>query len=256
MRLFDSHCHLNMRHFKEDWREVYERARKAGIYRMVIVGWDLPSSERAVKMAEEMDGAYAACGFHPHDAKLFREEDVLKLRGLLSHPRVVALGEMGLDYYYDNSPREVQRETFERQLALAKDVNKPVIIHVRDAHEDAFSIIKNIGLPEGKGVLHCYTGGTRYLEEGLSLGLYISFSGIVTFPNADDLREAARLVPQDRLLIETDSPYLTPKPYRGKRNEPSYLTYILEEIARVRKEEEERIAILTYENASMFFRIG
>lgn len=256
MKLFETHCHLNMRHFKDDWREVYERAKKAGIYRMVIVGWDLSSSERAVKMAEGMDGVYAACGFHPHDAKLFREDDILRLRELLSHPKVVALGETGLDYYYDNSPRDIQRRVFERQLALAKEVNKPLIIHVRDAHEDAFSIIESSGLPEGGGVLHCYTGGTKYLEKGLSLGLYISFSGIVTFPNADDLREAARLVPEDKLLIETDSPYLTPKPYRGRRNEPSYLIYVLGEIARAREEEEEEIAILTYENANRFFRIG
>ncbi|MCS7232713.1 MAG: TatD family hydrolase [Synergistetes bacterium] len=255
MRLFDSHCHLNMKHFKDDWREVYEKAKKAGIYRMVVVGWDLSSSERAVKMVEGMDGAYAACGFHPHDAKLFREEDILNLKRLLSHPKVVALGETGLDYYYDNSPREIQRKVFEAQLSLAKEVNKPVIIHVRDAHEDAFSIIENVGLPEGGGVLHCYTGGTKYLEKGLSLGLYVSFSGIITFPNADDLRKAASLVPLERVLIETDSPYLAPRPHRGERNEPSYLLYVLEEVARARGENKERLAFLTYENANKFFRI-
>jgi len=242
-----------MKHFKEDWREAYERARKVGVYRMVVSGWDISSSERAIKMAESLEGVYAACGFHPHDSKLFQKEDIEKLRKLLSHPKVVALGEIGLDYYYDNSPRDIQREVFEKQLRLAKEIDKPVVIHVRDAYEEAFWIIKEVGLPQKGGVLHCYTGGTKHLDEGLSLGLYISFSGIVTFPNADDLREAVYLTPPERLLIETDSPYLTPKPYRGKRNEPSYLPYVLDEIAKLKGQDREEVAILTYENANRFF---
>lgn len=257
MKLFDTHCHLNIRHFKDDWKEAYKRAKDAGVCRMVVVGWDASSSERAVKIAEELDEAYAACGFHPHDSKFFREEEHIQLlKRLISQPKTVALGEIGLDYYYDNSPRNVQRSVFERQLCLAKELNVPVIIHLRDAYEDALSIIRDVGLPQRGGVLHCYSGGTKFLERSLSLGLYISFAGIVTFPKAVDLREASRLVPEDKLLIETDAPYLAPKPYRGRRNEPAYLIHVLREIARVRGGDEAELAKITYENANKFFKLG
>ncbi len=245
-----------MRHFKDDWKSTYERGLKAGVYRMVVVGWDISSSERALKMTDEAEGVYAACGFHPHDSKLFRDGDDVKLRKLLSHPKSVALGEIGLDYYYDNSPRDVQLKVFEAQLALAKEIDKPVVIHVRDAYEEALSVVRNVGLPSSGGVLHCYTGGTSFIEKALSFGFYISFSGIITFPNADDLRESAKMVPKEKLLIETDSPYLAPKPHRGKRNEPSYLIYVLRGLANVRGEEEEELALVTYENANRFFRIN
>ncbi len=257
MRLFDTHCHLNIRHFKDDWKEVYERAKDVGVLKMVIVGWDASSSEKAVKMAKELDGVYAACGFHPHDSKLFNEvKHVPFLKELISHPKTVALGEIGLDYYYDNSPRDVQRSVFERQLALAVELDVPVIIHLRDAYEDAFSIIRDVGLPRSGGVLHCYSGGTKFLDRSLNLGLYISFAGVVTFPKAVDLREASRLVPEDRLLIETDAPYLAPKPYRGRRNEPAYLIYVLREVARVKRVDEAELAKITYENAIKFFKLN
>ncbi len=250
MRLVDSHAHLDFPQFDTDREAVIERAREAGLVAILNVGTDLASSRAAVALAEACDFIYAAVGVHPHDARTLTPAVLEELRELARRPRVVAIGEIGLDYYRDLSPRPVQRRAFADQLALAAELGLPVVVHSREAHDDVLAALRGWS---GVGVLHSYSAGPERLEEVLALGFSVGLSGPVTFPNAGGLRAVAASVPPDRLLVETDCPYLTPVPHRGRRNEPAYVRYVVEAVARARGERPEEVAQATAGNAGRLF---
>ncbi|HID89573.1 MAG TPA: TatD family deoxyribonuclease [Anaerolineales bacterium] len=251
MRLVDSHAHLDFPQFDADRETVIGRAREAGLVVILNVGVDLASSRAAVALAERHDFIYAAVGVHPHDAKTVTPAVLDRLRELARHPKVVAIGEIGLDYYRDLSPRAVQRRAFAQQLALAAEVGLPVVVHSREAHDDVLDALRD--WQGSGGVLHSYSGGPGRLEEVVALGFYIGLSGPITFPKARRLRTVAAAVPLDRLLVETDCPYLTPVPYRGRRNEPAYVRYVAEAVARARGTSIEAVAQATTENVERLF---
>jgi TatD DNase family protein len=246
MRLIDSHAHLDFSQFDDDREAVIDRARKAGVVAILNVGTDLAASRAAVALAEEHDFIYAAVGVHPHDAKTVTPAVLDGLRALARHPKVVAVGEIGLDYYRDLSPRPMQRQAFTDQLALAAELALPVVVHSREAHDDVLAALREW---EGTGVLHSYAAGPERLEEVVGLGFSIGISGPVTFRNANRLRAVAAAVALERLLVETDCPYLTPAPYRGRRNEPAYVRYVVEAVARARGMSAEAVAAATAGNA-------
>ncbi len=250
MRLVDSHAHLDFPQFDADRGTAIERAREAGLVAILNVGADLASSRAAVALAERYDLIYAAVGVHPHDAKTVTPAVLDQLRALARHPKVVAIGEIGLDYYRDLSPRPVQRRAFADQLALAAELGLPVVVHSREAHDDVLAALRGW---DGVGVLHSYSAGPERLDEVLSLGFAVGISGPVTFPNAHRLRKVAAAVPADRLLVETDCPYLTPVPHRGRRNEPAYVRYVVEAVARARGLPPESVAEATARNAARLF---
>ena len=252
MHLTDSHAHLHFSQFDADRDAVIERAREAGVTAILEVGVDLASSKAAVALAKQYDFISAAVGIHPHDAKLVNPKTLDQLRVLAHRPQVVAIGEIGLDYYRDRSPRPVQRRAFADQLALAAELELPVIIHSREAHDDVMEQLRGW---KGRGVLHSYSAGPEHLDEVLELGFYVSISGPVTFPRADRLREAAALVPLERLLVETDSPFLTPVPRRGRRNEPALVRHVVEAVARARGAPAETVAQATADNLGRLFNI-
>jgi TatD DNase family protein len=256
----DSHAHIDGEEFDADREEVLARAREAGVRAILNVGTGDPHGgnfERAVALAEKHEGVYAAVGVHPHDAKLYTEAAERLLLEFVRGGRVVAVGEMGLDYHYDNSPREVQREVFARQLRLAREEGLPVIIHSRDADEETLEILRAecAGAARG-GVMHCFGGGPALAEGALSLGFYISFAGNVTFKKAGALREVALTVPLERLLVETDCPYLAPVPHRGRRNEPAYVAATARFLAELRGVSAEELGRATSENFSRLFGVG
>ncbi|MBQ7519589.1 MAG: TatD family hydrolase [Clostridia bacterium] len=254
MKLFDSHCHLDDEKFDEDRAETIARLREGGVEKCVCVGSDLPSSHRCVALAERYDFIYAAAGVHPHEAKDAPPDYIDQLKGMLSHPRVVALGEIGLDYYYDLSPRDVQKRVLQEQLDLACDTDMPVIFHIRDAHGDMFDILRSRSrLPAG--VIHCCSASAEMVREYLKMGFYISFAGPITFKNAAGPVSASQAVPLDRLLIETDSPYLAPVPLRGRRNEPANVHYVLEKQAEIHGVPADELAEITFRNACALYRI-
>lgn len=250
---FDTHTHLDDARFDEDREAVLKHVKASGVSLAVNIGADMESSRSSVTLATEHDFIYAAVGVHPHDVEEMTEADIDALRELAKHKKVVAIGEIGLDYYYDNSPREAQRAWFLRQIELAKELDLPYIVHDRDAHADCLDIIKKSGY--FRGVMHCYSGSVEMMEELVKLGFYISFAGPVTFKNAKVPKEVAKKVPLDRLLIETDSPYLAPEPHRGKRNDSSMVAFVCREIASLRQMREEELAKLTLENGKRFFGI-
>lgn len=236
MMLIDSHCHIDGEAFDTDRDEVVERAREAGVAAMLNIGTGDPHSDdfrRAVALAERYDNVYASVGVHPHDAKLYDHTAEAHLVDLVrSSNKVIAWGEIGLDYYYDHSPRDVQRDVFRRQIRTARTLDMPIIIHSRDADDDTVAILKEECSWSGfRGIMHCFGGTAAMAEALMPLGFLISFAGNVTFKKAEDLRDAARVVPLDRLLIETDCPFLTPVPFRGKRNEPSFVVHTAEFLA-------------------------
>jgi len=250
MHLIDSHAHLDFPQFDDDRDAVIARAREADLTAIVNIGTNLASSRASVALAEEYDFIYATVGIHPHDAETANQEALDELRSLADHPKVVAIGEIGLDYYRDYSPRRAQRQAFRDQLALASALDRPVVIHSRDAHSEVFAALHEW---TGTGVLHTYAAGLKRLEEAMDIDFYIGISGPVTFSSADHLRAVAREVPLRRLLVETDCPYLTPAPHRGKRNEPAYVKLVAEAIAEARDEPIERIADTTTENTRRLF---
>jgi TatD DNase family protein len=255
--IVDSHCHLDFEDFRDDLPSILKSARDAGIIAMVCVGsgGDLATAERAVALANRESDVFAAIGIHPHDVAKMTPEMWSGLTELAKDPRVVGIGETGLDYFYDHSPRDVQRDVFLRFLRLASSAAKPVICHVRDAHEDAAQILHSGPIPEAGGVIHCFTGNVEHARKYLDLGLYLSFSGVLTFKKADDLRAAAAYAPPDRILVETDAPYLAPIPHRGKRNEPAFVVRTLEALAEVRGMGFPRAAEATTANALRLFRL-
>lgn len=253
--LLDTHCHLEMAEFDEDRDAVIQRAKEAGIDAVITVGSDLKGNIGSLRLSEKYDFIYSSVGIHPHDAKDFTEEVYKKVRGwAASSPKIVAIGETGLDYHYDNSPRDIQKEVFKKHLLLAKELELPVIIHSREAKKDTLEILGDSGI--NRGVLHCFSGDMDMAEKAMEMGLYISIAGPVTFKNAKKLRETAEAIPDDYLLIETDAPYLTPEPFRGRRNEPSFLVNTAQKIAELRKVSLEDIARITTLNAKRLFRIG
>ena len=252
--LADSHAHIDDERFDADRDEVVARALAAGVSLIVNIGADMASSARSVALAEKYPGIYAAVGMHPHDSQDMKENDYRQLEQWANHPKVVAIGEIGLDYHYDLSPRPVQKEVFLRQLDLARKTGKPFIIHEREAHADMLDIIRNAarGL---NGVFHCFSGSVETAREYLKMGFYISVAGPVTFPKSVKTKEVAKAVPLDRLLVETDSPYLTPQPFRGKRNEPAYVRLVAEEIANLRDISLAELAEATTANVRRLFNI-
>lgn len=249
--LFDSHAHLDDEAFDPDRDRVIKdcATRLSGV---INPGSDMISSQKAVKMADENDIIYAAVGFHPHEARLMQPNDEDKLSELAKNKKVVAIGEIGLDYYYDYSPRDVQKEVFIRHLDLARQLSLPVIIHDRDAHGDIVEIIKKEGSGL-RGVFHCYSGSWEMAKVLLKMGWYISFGGSLTFKNAVKTVEVAKNIPQDMMLLETDSPYLTPVPYRGKRNNPCMVEYACEKMAEIKGMESAAIAEITTGNVKALF---
>ncbi len=257
MRLFDTHCHITDERFDEDREAVIERMREAGVELALLVGDGSKEEQPVYSLAEAHPGFYAATGVHPHDASAWDETARERVIRWMTHPRSVALGEIGLDYHYDLSPRDVQRRVFDEQLELAWTLNKPVILHIREAHGDATDILtaraKAGRMPAG--VMHCYTGSWESAKQYLNMGLYISFSGALTFKNAPKLQEVAKNLPDDRVLVETDCPYMAPVPMRGKRNEPAFVAYTAAVAAAIRGEDADEFAMKALENGRRLFGI-
>lgn len=254
--LFDTHVHLNARQFFDDREETIQRAFDAGVKYMTVVGFDHETIPLAIEIAEQYDTIYAAVGWHPVDAIDMTDKELQWIEELSAHPKVVAIGEMGLDYHWDKSPKDVQKAVFRKQIQLAKKVNMPIIIHNREATEDIIQILKEEEAKEIGGIMHCYNDSSKYIQECLDMNFYISLGGPVTFKNAPLPKEVATVVPSDRLLIETDAPYLAPHPNRGKRNEPAYVKLVAEKIAELREVSFEKIGEITTENALRLFKIN
>jgi TatD DNase family protein len=260
--LIDSHAHLDTPAFDADRTEVIARAQAAGVELFLeIAGSDVAqgSLPNGIALAEQHDFIYAAIGLHPHEASLYDEALEQEFLQLIQHPKVIGWGEIGLDYYYDHSPRDVQQRVFQRQLELALQVNKPAIIHTRDAEDDTIQILRASWFERGGaqcgGIIHCFTGTQKLADAALAMGFHISFSGVVTFKNAHELRAVAASVPLDRLLVETDCPYLAPVPYRGKRNEPAFVKETAAFLAQLRGISFEEMAELTSANFKRLFRL-
>jgi TatD DNase family protein len=256
-RLIDSHAHIQGAEFSADVGDVVRRARAAGVAKIVVVGGagELSSNDAALAIARSDPGLFATVGMHPHDAKDVSEENLQRLQQLAAEAKVVAIGETGLDFYYDHSPRDVQRRLFARFIHMARETNLPLIVHDRDAHAEIAELLRQEGGGALRGVIHCFTGDYAAAKTFLDLGFYLSFSGILTFKNAEALRDAARKAPLDRVLVETDSPYLAPVPKRGKRNEPAFVLHVAEMLAQVRNLPLETVAHATTENAERLFSI-
>jgi TatD DNase family protein len=252
-QLVDTHAHLTDPRLAPEVAEVVARAVEAGVRWIVTVASDLDDSERTIATAERFPQVYATVGVHPHAASSVDGGTFGRLEHLAGHPRVVALGETGLDYHYDNSPRDLQREAFRRHLELAARTDLPVVVHARDADDDVLAIIQETGWRHG--VLHCFSSGPELLEGALELGWYISFAGMITFPKWDAV-ELLRSVPRGRLLVETDSPYLAPVPHRGKRNEPGYVGLVAERVAALRGDDPLALMDASFVNATNFYGIG
>ncbi|TAK00083.1 MAG: TatD family deoxyribonuclease [Candidatus Manganitrophaceae bacterium] len=258
--LIDTHTHIADPEFDADREAVIERARAAGVRKMILIGTDLPSSRRAVSLAEQHPFLWAAVGLHPHEAKAMDETLSQALEELAGHPKVVGLGETGLDYHYNHSSPEDQRRAFIEQIRLAKRKRLPLVIHTREAWEETFRILEQEGgrshAADVGAVFHCFTGDSAIAAQAVRFGCYLSFSGIMTFPKALALQQAAASVDLSRLLIETDAPYLAPQGYRGKRNEPAYVRVVAEKIAALRNCPLEKIAEVTSGNAERLFQLS
>ncbi len=251
LRWTDDHCHVHFRDAApEQVSDLVADAREGGVHRLVTVGCDLADSRAAIAAARAHSEVFATAGVHPHDAK----DGIEGLEGLLDEPEVVAVGECGLDYFYEHSPRDVQRDVFAAQIAMAFERDLALVIHTRDAWDDTFDVLASEGVPE-RTVFHCFTGGPDEARRCLDLGAMLSFSGIVTFKHSDDLRAAAALCPIDRLLVETDSPYLTPHPHRGERNRPALVRYVGAAVAAAKGVPVADIARATWENATRTYRL-
>ena len=248
--IFDSHAHYDSEAFNDDRKELLGALQSQGVCGIINCGSDMASSLASLELADEFDFIYAACGVHPHEAEGCKQGYLPVLKKLCSEEKCVAVGEIGLDYHYDFSPREIQKTVFEQQLVLAKELDLPVIIHDREAHEDTLELLKRY---KPKGVVHCFSGSVEMAKEIVKLGMYIGLGGAVTFKNARKPVEVAAYVPDEKLLIETDCPYMTPVPHRGKRCDSSYIPFTAQVIADVRKTTPEAILDLTRKNANILF---
>ncbi|ALS03016.1 hydrolase TatD [Enterococcus silesiacus] len=254
--IFDSHTHLNAEQFNEDIPETIARAKELGVTEMAVVGFDTPTIEKSLELSQQYKEIQSIIGWHPTEAGSYTPEIEKKLQQLLTTPKVVALGEIGLDYYWMEDPKEVQDRVFRRQIAIAKEMNLPISIHTRDAMEDTYNILKEEDIRDIGGIMHSFSGDPEWMAKFLEMGMHISLSGVVTFKKALEVQEVAKAVPLDRLLVETDAPYLAPVPYRGKRNEPGYTRYVVEKIAELREVPFEEIARQTTNNAHRLFRLA
>ena len=255
--LIDSHAHIQGKEYAGEAAAVVERARAAGVERIIAVGGagDMSSNSDAVALADSFANIYATVGMHPHDAKDVGSDELQTLKDLTRHPKVIAVGETGLDYYYDHSPRDIQRRAFAQFIHMAREAELPVVVHERDAASDAAELLRSEGERKLCGVIHCFTGNYEAARAYLDLGFYISFTGIITFKNAHALRDVVRRVPLERMLVETDSPYLTPVPHRGKRNEPAYVRLVAATVADIKGVTLEQVARVTTQNTRQLFRI-
>ena len=259
MEFVDSHAHLDFPQFDSDRAEMLERARQAGVRTVLAIGSG-PGPEKldaALPFAEQHDWIYASVGIHPHEARLATDAHFAQLDRLAQHPRVIAWGEIGLDYFYDHSPRDVQAKAFRRQLAQARAAKLPIVIHCRDAWPDCMAILKEDWQASGlRGILHCFTGTLEEALHGIEMGFLVSFAGNLTYPKAQNLRDVARVLPLESLLVETDAPFLAPQSRRGKRNEPAFVAEVAQTLANVRDLGLAEIAAQTAANFHRFFRLG
>ncbi len=253
--LIDSHCHLDMETSQDTLDDIIESAKKCRVHNIITIGIDLASSQRAVELADNSPGVYAAVGIHPHSAEEGDDAVYQQLKELATSEKVVAYGEIGLDYAKQYAPVERQRLEFTRQLKIAKELELPIIIHDREAHEDTIQIIREQGPFPAGGVMHCFSGDMAFARQVLDLGLYISIPGIVTFKNALDLQKVAQEIPLDHMLLETDGPFLTPVPFRGKRNRPEYLLYTAAMVAELRGISIDEVARQTAQNTRQLFSL-
>ncbi len=253
--LIDTHVHLNADQYEEDVEDVIERSREAGVTKMVVVGFDRKTITKAMELVEQYPFLYAVVGWHPVDAIDCTEEDLAWIESLAEHPKVVAIGEMGLDYHWDKSPKDIQQQLFRKQIQLAKRVKLPIVIHNRDATADVVRILEEEDAKEVGGIMHAFGGSVETAQQCIDMNFYISLGGTVTFKNAKAPKKIAAEIPLEKLLVETDAPYLTPHPYRGKRNEPFYVTLVAEEIARIKEISVEEVASVTTKNALNLFQI-
>jgi TatD DNase family protein len=253
--LIDSHCHIDMPQFDADRDEVVARARAAGVQEMLIVGGvdEEQGHRRALRVADSL-GFPVSAGVHPHEAKLATEAVYDELRGLAREGRIVAIGEIGLDFHYDHSPREVQREVFRRQVRLAREVGLPMIVHTREADDETATLLEEEGAAGAGGVIHCFTGGAELARRAVAVGFFVSFSGIAAFPRSEGIQEVAKTLPLDRLLVETDAPFLAPPPHRGKRNEPAFVVDVARKIAALRGMAVEEVGAAATANFGRFLR--
>jgi TatD DNase family protein len=255
--LIDSHAHIQGKEYAGETAAVIERAQAAGVEQIIVVGGagDMSSNTDAVALADSFENIYATVGMHPHDAKDVGSDELQKLKDLALHPKVIAVGETGLDYYYDHSPRDVQRRVFAQFIHMARETELPIVVHERDAASEGAELLRSEGEGKLRGVIHCFTGNYEAARAYLDLGFYISFTGIITFKNAEALRDVVRRVPLERILVETDSPYLTPVPHRGKRNEPAYVRLVAATLADIKGATLDEVARVTTQNARQLFRI-
>lgn len=255
--MIDTHCHLNDDYYNEDLHSVISNYLQAGVSVAVCVGYDLPSSLKAEKIARENPSVYYAIGVHPDNCHLYNESEIEQAikQGLNSHSKLVAVGEIGLDYFHNKENKQEQKEVFISQIKLAKKYNLPIIIHCREAYGDVLEILKEYAPISSGAVMHCYGGSLEYAKELMRLGVKISFTGTVTFKNAVNVKEVAKNIPLNDLFFETDCPYLTPEPNRGKRNEPKYVVDVLKYVAKLRDMDEKELELLTNKNAKDFFKI-
>jgi len=255
MILVDTHAHLDMPQFEEDLEDVLTRSRDKQVSTVITIGTDTLSSKKAIELAEKYDFIWATVGIHPHDAKNFNESTYSILKGLASHPKVVAIGETGLDFYRNLSPHEKQMRAFKSQINLVKELEKPLIIHCRDATSETWQVLKEENGFSLGGVWHCFSGDINLAKACIEEGFFISIGGIITFSKTKGLREAVKEISLDHILLETDAPFLAPVPMRGKRNEPAFLYFIAEEVARIKQKSIEEVARKTTENARQLFKI-
>lgn len=254
--LFDSHTHINDEQFSQDLDQVMARAKDMGVSRMSVVGFDYPSIEKALALSQEYPQVYPTIGWHPTEAGSYNEEVEGYLQQIYESGQAVAVGETGLDYHWMDDPKEVQFHAFRRQIQLAKDYELPVTVHNRESTKDVYRILEEEGLPQAGLIMHSFNVSTRWLKRFVKLGAMISISGVVTFKNAPEVRDIAQATPLDRLMVETDAPYLSPEPNRGKRNEPGYVRFVAEEIAKVKGLSVQELAQVTYDNTNRIFKLN
>lgn len=256
MKLFDTHTHLNLKHFDEDRDAIFEKIFATGVEKLVIPSVDEETIKTSLELTEKYAGkVFSAVGYHPEDGLKWNENSIELLKKSAKNKGVVAIGEIGLDYYWDTTPKEIQHQIFKEQINLALELDLPMIIHTRDSLDDTMKVLKDNNAQKVGGVFHCFSGDLAFAKEALEIGFYISFAGNITFKNAGALREVAKEIDLKHILIETDSPYLTPMPNRGKRNDSSYVKYVAEKIAEVKNLSVEEVANTTYENALKLFKI-
>ena len=252
--IFDSHAHYDDEAFNEDREEIIQGLKDKRVIGVLNCGASIEGARMSVELSNKYDFIYSAVGIHPEHADMVNEQVIEELRGLAQNPKVRAIGEIGLDYYYEENPsRQIQKDAFKLQMKLAKELKMPVVIHDRDAHKDTLDILKEF--PEVIGVVHCFSGSVEFARECLKLGYYIGFTGVITFKNAIKLVEVARVVPMDRILVETDCPYMAPTPHRGKRNQSDYIKYIIEKVAEIKDKTIEEIEDITVLNIKQLLKI-